>query len=53
MNLMTFLLDNWILVLAALTSGSLLLWPSLMRQGGGGAVGTNEAVRLITASAPC
>ena len=28
MNLMTFLLDNWILVLAALTSGSLLLWPS-------------------------
>jgi rhodanese-related sulfurtransferase len=47
MNLMKFLLDNWILVLAALTSGALLLWPNLARQGGGGAVGTNEAVRLI------
>jgi rhodanese-related sulfurtransferase len=47
MNLMKFLLDNWILVLAALTSGGLLLWPKLGSQGGAGAVGTNEAVRLI------
>ena len=48
MNLMQFLLEghNWVLVLAALTSGALLLWPSLNRQGGG-AVGTTEAVRLI------
>jgi rhodanese-related sulfurtransferase len=48
MNLMQFALDNWVLILAALTSGSLLLWPMLTQQGGGGgAVGTTEAVRLI------
>src|SRR5262245_56869387 len=49
MNLMQFLLEgyNWVYVLAALTSGALLLWPSLMRSGGGAAVGTSEAVRLI------
>jgi rhodanese-related sulfurtransferase len=47
MNLMQFALDNWVLILAALTSGALLLWPNLSRQGGGGAVGTTEAVRLI------
>jgi rhodanese-related sulfurtransferase len=47
MNLTTFLLENWVLVLAALTSGALLLWPSLSGGGGSGAVGTSEAVRLI------
>jgi rhodanese-related sulfurtransferase len=47
MNLTTFLLENWVLVLAALTSGALLLWPSLSGAGGSGAVGTSEAVRLI------
>jgi rhodanese-related sulfurtransferase len=43
-----FLAENWHLVLMALTSGGLLLWP-LVRQGAGGAgaVGTAEAVRLI------
>jgi len=45
-NVTTFLLENWVLVLMALTSGTLLLWPSLARQGGG-AVGAAEAVRLI------
>ena len=47
MDLTKFLLENWVLVLAALTSGGLLLWPSLARSGGGGSVGTSEAVRLI------
>jgi len=47
MNLTKFLLENWVLVLAALTSGALLLWPSLSRSGVGGSVGTGEAVRLI------
>jgi rhodanese-related sulfurtransferase len=47
MNLTKFLLENWVLILAALTSGGLLLWPSLSRSGGGGSVGTGEAVRLI------
>jgi rhodanese-related sulfurtransferase len=41
-----FFLDNWMLVLIALTSGGLLLWP--MIQGGrGGGVSPGEAVRLI------
>jgi len=47
MNLMQFALENWVLILAALTSGALLLWPNLNKQGGGSAVGTTEAVRLI------
>jgi rhodanese-related sulfurtransferase len=42
-----FLLDNWILVLMALTSGALLLLPTLRGGAGGNSVGTNEAVRLI------
>jgi rhodanese-related sulfurtransferase len=43
-----FIAENWHLLLMALTSGGLLLWP-LVRQGAGGAgaVGTAEAVRLI------
>jgi rhodanese-related sulfurtransferase len=43
-----FFAENWHLVLMALTSGGLLLWP-LIRQGAGGAgaVSTAEAVRLI------
>ncbi|MFO1273845.1 MAG: rhodanese-like domain-containing protein [Rubrivivax sp.] len=43
---MKFLLDNWILILMALTSGTLLALPSL-RGGRGGGIGTSEAVRLI------
>lgn len=45
---MKFLLDNWHLVLAALTSGALLLWPQI--KGGvrsGASVDTAEAVRLV------
>jgi rhodanese-related sulfurtransferase len=42
-----FLLDNWILVLAALTSGGLLLWPLLTQGSQGGVVTTAEAVRLL------
>lgn len=44
---MNFLLEHWYLVLAALTSGGLLLWPSLSRGGGPGRVSTAEAVTLI------
>ncbi|MDE1948569.1 MAG: rhodanese-like domain-containing protein [Burkholderiales bacterium] len=46
---MKFLLDNWSLVLVALASGGLLLWP-MIRGGvgaGGSAVASTEAVRLI------
>lgn len=45
---MTFLLENWLLILVALTSGALLAWPSLQRRAGGGAaVSATEAVQLI------
>ncbi len=43
-----FLIDNAVLVLAALTSGLLLIWPSLRgAQVGGRAVTVSEAVRLM------
>ena len=44
---MNFLLDNWHLVLAALTSGGLLLWPLVTRSGGAHRVSVAEAVMLI------
>src|SRR5262245_6627601 len=49
MDLLKFALEgyNWVLILAALTSGLLLLWPMITSGAGGGAVGTSEAVRLI------
>jgi rhodanese-related sulfurtransferase len=43
-----FFLDNWHLILVALVSGGLLLWPVLRKgAGGAGSVGTGEAVRQI------
>ena len=44
---MSFLLDNWYLILAAAVSGGLLLWPHLMGGARGGSVSAAEAVRLI------
>jgi rhodanese-related sulfurtransferase len=44
---MKFIIDNWILILAALTSGTLLVWPMLKEGASGGGVSTAEAVRLI------
>src|SRR6185369_2605650 len=41
-----FILDNWVLILLAVSSGSLLLWQTLQNTQGGG-VGTAEAVRRI------
>jgi len=41
-----FLIDNWMLILLAASSGGLLLWQALQKNAGGG-VGTAEAVRLI------
>jgi len=43
----TFLLENWHLILAAVVSGTLLLWPHIAGGARGGAVSTAEAVRLI------
>ena len=44
---MNFLLDNWILFLAALTSGGLLLWPTLAKSSQGAVLSTAEAVRVL------
>jgi rhodanese-related sulfurtransferase len=44
---MTFIIENWVLILAALVSGSLLLWPVVKPGAGGASISTNEAVRLI------
>lgn len=44
---MSFLLENWILILVAAVSGGMLLWPSLRGGAGGNNVTTSEAVRLI------
>ena len=44
---MKFIVENWILILAALTSGALLVWPMAKRGAAGGGVSTAEAVRLI------
>lgn len=44
---MSFLLENWVLVLIAITSGTMLLLPALRGGGGGHSVNTTEAVRLI------
>ncbi len=49
-SLTAFLIENWVLILAALTSGGLLLWPMVKGgglSGGGTSISTNEAVRLI------
>jgi len=42
-----FIVENWLLILAAFVSGGLLLWPMLAKGGGSGSVSTTDAVRLI------
>lgn len=44
---MNFLIENWYLVVAALVSGGMLLWPMLAASGQGAAVGPAQAVQLI------
>jgi rhodanese-related sulfurtransferase len=41
-----FIVENWILILAAFVSGAMLMWP-MVSKGGSGAVSTTDAVRLI------
>ena len=43
---MSFLLANWMLILVALASGSMLLWPK-QTGGGGGGLSPAAAVQLI------
>lgn len=44
---MQFIVENWILILAAFVSGGLLVWPMVSKGGIGGAISTSDAVRLI------
>jgi rhodanese-related sulfurtransferase len=41
-----FLIDNWLLILVALTSAAMLFWP-LLRSAGGSGLNPNAAVHLI------
>lgn len=43
---MQFIVENWILILAAFVSGAMLVWP-MVAKGGSGSVSTTDAVRLI------
>lgn len=45
---MSFFIDNWMLLLVALSSGAMLMWPALA-SGGGGAAGLTppEVVQLM------
>jgi rhodanese-related sulfurtransferase len=42
-----FLVHNWYLIVVALVSGGLLLWPVLSKGGPGGKVSPTDAVRMI------
>ena len=44
---MKFFIDNWVLFLAAITSGGLLLWPMISRGGGAGRITPAQAVQMI------
>ena len=44
---MQFVVENWILILAAVVSGSLLVWPVIGKGGIGSSLSTADAVRLI------
>jgi rhodanese-related sulfurtransferase len=44
---LNFILDNWYLVLAAVASGGLLLWPSLVAGSRGSTITTAEAVHRV------
>ncbi len=43
---MKFIIDNWMLISVALTSGGMLLWP-VVRGASAGGLSTSEAVQLI------
>ena len=45
--MLEFLIQNWYLVLAAVVSGGMLLWPQFKGGGGASTVSTSEAVRLV------
>lgn len=44
---MKFLIENWALILLALFSGGMLLWPAIGRRAGGPTLNTLSATRMI------
>jgi rhodanese-related sulfurtransferase len=46
MNIVPFLIHNWMLVVIAIVSGGLLLWPGIAK-GGRGGVSPDAAVQMI------
>ncbi len=44
---MSFIIENWTLILLAAVSGGMLLWPALSGSAGAGSVNASEAVQLI------
>jgi rhodanese-related sulfurtransferase len=44
---MSFITENWILLIVAFISGGMLVWPLVNKGAGGTTVPTSEAVRLI------
>ena len=44
---MKFILEYWYLIVAAVASGGMLLWPTLARGVGGAKLSPSEAVMLI------
>ncbi len=43
----SFIIENWTLILLACVSGGMLLWPTLSGSAGAGSVNASEAVQLI------
>lgn len=44
---MKFLIDNWLLITVALSSGALLMWPAITGGARAGSVSANDAVNLM------
>ncbi|WP_291008147.1 rhodanese-like domain-containing protein [Hydrogenophaga sp.] len=44
---MSFVIENWVLLSVALTSGGMLLWPVLSSGGGADSLNPNEVVQLM------
>jgi rhodanese-related sulfurtransferase len=44
---LSFIVNNWVLILAAVVSGTMLLWPMINKGAASGAISPADAVRLI------
>ena len=44
---MSFLIENWMLLLVAVLSGAMLMWPAIAGNAGAGSLNANQAVLLI------